>query len=50
VASRHPLQLAAILGHPVDGHGAGTFTRDDLLDNYTLYYLTNTGISSCRFY
>lgn len=45
-----PVQLSAILGHPVDGHSAGSFTQDDLLDNFTLYYLTNTGISSCRFY
>jgi pimeloyl-ACP methyl ester carboxylesterase len=45
-----PVQLSAILGRPVDGHSADGFTRDDLLDNTTLYYLTNTGISSCRFY
>ena len=45
-----PVQLSAILGHTVDRHPAGSFTRDDLLDNFTLYYLTNTGISSCRFY
>jgi pimeloyl-ACP methyl ester carboxylesterase len=45
-----PVQLSAILGQPVDGHSADGFTRDDLLDNFTLYYLTNTGISSCRFY
>jgi pimeloyl-ACP methyl ester carboxylesterase len=45
-----PVQLSAILGRTVDGHSAGSFTRDDLLDNTTLYYLTNTGISSVRFY
>lgn len=45
-----PVQLSAILGRTVDGHAADAFTRDDLLDNFTLYYLTNTGISSCRFY
>jgi pimeloyl-ACP methyl ester carboxylesterase len=45
-----PVQLSAILGRTVDDHPADGFTRDDLLDNFTLYYLTNTGISSCRFY
>ncbi len=25
-------------------------TRDDVLDNYTLYWLTNTGVSAARFY
>jgi pimeloyl-ACP methyl ester carboxylesterase len=28
----------------------GALTRDDLLDNITLYWLTNTGISSARLY
>jgi pimeloyl-ACP methyl ester carboxylesterase len=45
-----PVQLSAILGRTVDDHAADGFTSDDLLDNFTLYYLTNTGISSCRFY
>jgi len=45
-----PVQLSAILGRTIDNHPADGFTRDDLLDNFTLYYLTNTGISSCRFY
>ncbi len=45
-----PVQLSAIFGRTIDGHPADGFTRDDLLDNITLYYLTNTGISSCRFY
>jgi len=45
-----PVMLSAILGHTVDGHPADGMTRDDILDNITLYYLTNTGISSCRFY
>ncbi|HEY5988970.1 MAG TPA: epoxide hydrolase, partial [Streptosporangiaceae bacterium] len=29
----------------VDGHPAGELTRDEILDNITLYWLTNTGIS-----
>lgn len=45
-----PVQLSAIMGRTIDGHPADGFTRDDLLDNFTLYYLTNTGISSVRFY
>jgi pimeloyl-ACP methyl ester carboxylesterase len=35
----------ALTGHPV-----GALTRDDLLDNITLYWLTNTGVSSGRLY
>ncbi|MEM5406362.1 MULTISPECIES: epoxide hydrolase family protein [Paraburkholderia] len=41
---------SAVLGHEVDGHSAGELTRDDVLDNITLYWLTNTGISSARIY
>ena len=40
----------AVLGHPVNGHSAGSLTRDDILDDVTLYWLTNTGISAARFY
>lgn len=36
---------AAFKGNPV-----GDLTRDDVLDNITLYWLTNTGISSGRLY
>ena len=32
-----------------DGHPGG-LSRDDVLDNITLYWLTNTGISSARLY
>jgi pimeloyl-ACP methyl ester carboxylesterase len=35
----------AFAGHPV-----GDLTRDDFLDNATLYWLTNTGVSSGRLY
>ena len=42
--------MAALQGRPVNGHSAGALTRDDVLDNITLYWLTNTGMSSARFY
>ncbi|MFL6687634.1 alpha/beta fold hydrolase [Paraburkholderia graminis] len=41
---------AAVLGHPVNGHSAGALTRDDILDDITLYWITNTGVSASRFY
>src|ERR1700728_1707418 len=31
-------------GHSTSGHSSGDLTRDDLLDNITLYWLTNTGV------
>src|SRR5215218_829769 len=34
----------------VDGEPYGDLTRDDILDNITLPWLTNTGISSARLY
>ena len=34
----------------VDGTPYGELTRDDVLDNITLFWLTNTGISSGRLY
>jgi pimeloyl-ACP methyl ester carboxylesterase len=58
-----PADLAAFMLDHGDGTGqpglveqalAGTLdsalTRDDLLDNITLYWLTNTGVSSARLY
>ena len=33
-----------------DGQPFGAITRDDILDNITLYWLTNTAISSARLY
>jgi pimeloyl-ACP methyl ester carboxylesterase len=58
-----PVDLAAFLLDHGDGTGqpglvtqvlAGTLqsdlTRDDLLDNITLYWLTNTGVSAARLY
>jgi pimeloyl-ACP methyl ester carboxylesterase len=41
---------SAVFGHAVNGHPAGALTRDDVLDNITLYWLTNTAISSARLY
>jgi pimeloyl-ACP methyl ester carboxylesterase len=34
----------------VDGLPVGNLTRDEILDNITLYWLTNTGISAARLY
>ncbi|HEV2979791.1 MAG TPA: epoxide hydrolase [Solirubrobacteraceae bacterium] len=58
-----PVDLAAFMldhgdgrGQPglvddvLEGHPPGELTRDDLLDNITLYWLTNTGISAARLY
>jgi pimeloyl-ACP methyl ester carboxylesterase len=41
---------SAVLGHTVNGHPAGDLTRDDVLDDFTLYWLTNTAISAARYY
>src|SRR5262249_54811228 len=41
---------SAVLGRTVNGHTAGDLTRDDVLDDVTLYWLTNTGVSSARVY
>jgi hypothetical protein len=41
---------SAMLGHTIDGHPAGDLTRDDVLDDFTLYWLTNTAISAARYY
>jgi pimeloyl-ACP methyl ester carboxylesterase len=41
---------SAVLGRSVNGHSAGALTRDDVLDDITLYWLTNTGVSSLRIY
>jgi pimeloyl-ACP methyl ester carboxylesterase len=41
---------AAVRGRTTDGRLAGDLTRDDVLDDFTLYWLTNTAISAARFY
>ena len=42
--------MSAVIGHTVNGHPADDLTRDDIIDNITLYWLTNTAISAARFY
>jgi pimeloyl-ACP methyl ester carboxylesterase len=42
--------VSAVYGHTVDGYTAGALTRDDVLDNITLYWVTSTGISAARSY
>ncbi|MGF6722212.1 pimeloyl-ACP methyl ester carboxylesterase [Paraburkholderia sp. GAS41] len=41
---------SAVHGHTVNGFSSGELTRDDVLDDITLYWLTNTGVSSARIY
>jgi pimeloyl-ACP methyl ester carboxylesterase len=41
---------SAVFGHSVNGESSGAMTRDDVLDDITLYWLTNTGVSASRFY
>jgi len=38
------------ISNAFDGHSVGDLTRDEVLDNITLTWLTNTGISSARLY
>jgi hypothetical protein len=45
----HDARSYALISHVFDGQPGG-FTRDDILDNITLYWLTNTAISSARLY
>jgi pimeloyl-ACP methyl ester carboxylesterase len=42
--------ISALRGRTINGRSAGTLTRDDVLDDITLYWLTNTGVSAARFY
>jgi pimeloyl-ACP methyl ester carboxylesterase len=41
---------SAVFGRTINGHPAGDLTRDDVLDDITLYWLTNTAVSAARFY
>jgi len=41
---------SAVFGRAVNGESSGALTLDDVLDDITLYWLTNTGISAARFY
>jgi pimeloyl-ACP methyl ester carboxylesterase len=39
-----------LVGQVLAGNPQGDLTRDDILDNITLYWLTNTGVSAARLY
>jgi pimeloyl-ACP methyl ester carboxylesterase len=39
-----------LIGRILEGNLPGELTRDDILDNITLYWLTNTGVSAARLY
>jgi pimeloyl-ACP methyl ester carboxylesterase len=39
-----------LIGQVLQGHPQGDLTRDEILDNITLYWLTNTGVSAARLY
>jgi pimeloyl-ACP methyl ester carboxylesterase len=41
---------SAMAGRTINGHSAGDLSRDDVLDDFTLYWLTNTAVSAARFY
>jgi len=45
----HDIQSYDLIAHVFDGAQEG-LTRDDILDNVTLYWLTNTAVSSARLY
>ena len=45
----HDASSYAMIARVFDGQSEG-LTRDDILDNITLYWLTNTGVSSARLY
>jgi pimeloyl-ACP methyl ester carboxylesterase len=42
--------MSAVLSRTVNGHSADGLTRDDVLDDITLYWLTNSAVSAARFY
>jgi pimeloyl-ACP methyl ester carboxylesterase len=45
----HDIRSYELIARVFDGQPEG-LTRDDILDNITLYWLTNTGVSSARLY
>ena len=45
----HDASSLALIARVFDGQSEG-LTRDDILDNVTLYWLTNTAVSSARLY
>jgi hypothetical protein len=42
-----PAVTSAVAGRTIGGHSAGDLTRN-VLDNITLYWLTDTGVSAGR--
>ena len=38
------------LAYGFEGHPVGNLTKDEVLDNITLTWVTNTGVSSVRLY
>ena len=42
--------MSAVLGRTSDPHASADLTRDDVLDDITLYWLTNTAVSAGRLY
>ena len=45
----HDIRALELIARAFDGKSEG-LTRDDVLDNITLFWLTNTGVSSARLY
>jgi pimeloyl-ACP methyl ester carboxylesterase len=45
----HDIRSYKLIARVFDGQSEG-LTRDDILDNITLYWLTNTGVSAARLY
>jgi hypothetical protein len=45
----HDAESYALIARVFDGETEG-LTRDDILDNITLFWLTNTGVSAARLY
>ena len=46
----HDARSYELIARAFDGQAVGELTRDDVLDNITLYWLTNTGVSAARLY
>jgi pimeloyl-ACP methyl ester carboxylesterase len=44
------VMMSALLGRTIEGQPADGLTRDDVLDNITLYWFTNTAVSAARTY
>jgi pimeloyl-ACP methyl ester carboxylesterase len=45
-----PVMMSALLGRTIGGQPADGLTRDDVINNITLYWLSNTGVSAARSY